>query len=409
MGYSGPPYQTYATLADDPSGDQVISVIAKRTYDINPKGALSYSEEQLELNFEEGYEEKDNLPGSVPVAELDTIPYKLATDLVVFGKAYAPGGRKVSGLKAAVIVGKLGKVIQVFGDRKIEITPNNKLRFTEPKPFESIELTYWNAFGGIDTTVLRDEPKVMLELLEGMPFEMRPGAYPRNPVGTGYVVNEEKKMIDGRPLPNLEDPNNPLSPERVLVRKPELWWRQPMPQSFGWLHQCWYPRATFAGLVPYYPPPDHLDEFPEVKQGLIPKGQSQRLADAPIEEWVDFRLLNGASPGLIMPYLKGDEKITLVGMDANGDVHIVLPGERPEILVRFGKDMLKIETHLHTVCILKEESRLFLVWRGSARTPRLLPDKLPTLDDPMYDMLEGFDIAIDGVVYPHEREPFKQS
>lgn len=409
MGYSGPPYKTFATLADDPQGDQVISVIAKRTYDISPKGALSPSEEQLELVNEEEYEEKDNLPGSVPTAELDTIPYKMATDLVVVGKARAPGGRKVSGLKTAVIVGKRGKVIQVFGDRKIEITSGGRLRFTEPEPFESIELTYWNAFGGIDTSILRPEPKVMIELLESMQLESRPGAYPRNPVGTGYIVSEEKKMIDGCPLPNLEDPNDLLTPERVILRRPELWWRQPMPQSFGWFHQCWYPRATFAGLVPYYPPPDHLDEFPEVKQGLVPKGQSQRLADAPIEEWVDFRLLNGASPGLVMPYLKGDEKISLVGMDTNGEVHIVLPGERPEILVRFGKDMWKTETRLHTVCILKEESRLFLVWRGSARTRRLLPDKLPTLDDPMYDMLEGFDIAIDGVVYPHEREPFKQT
>jgi len=306
-------------------------------------------------------------------------------------------------------VGRRGKVIQVFGDRKIEYTSGGSLRFTEPEPFESIDLTYWNAFGGIDSTVIREDPKVMLELIDGMILESRPGAYPRNPIGTGYIINEEKKVVDGRPLPNLEDPNNLITPQRILVGKPELWWRQPLPQSFGWFDQSWYPRATFAGIVPEFPPPDHIDEFPEVKLGLVPKGQSQRLADAPLEEWVDFRLLNGASSGLVMPYLRGDEKISLVGMDVTGEVSFALPGERPEILIRYGKDMLKTETCLHTVLIDKEENKMYLVWRGSARTPRLLPDKLPTLDDPAYDMLEGFDIVVDGVVYPHEREAFTQT
>jgi len=63
MGYSGPPYKTFAILADDPQGDQIVSVIAKRTYDLGSKGSLTHSEEQAEIVNEEAYEEKDNLPG----------------------------------------------------------------------------------------------------------------------------------------------------------------------------------------------------------------------------------------------------------------------------------------------------------------------------------------------------------
>ncbi len=409
MGFSGPPYKTYATLAKDPDGDQIISVLAKRTYDLLGDGSLAPSEEQLDLVIEEEYEDKENLPGTVPAAELDVMPYKMATDVVLTGKAHAPNGQKVKELKTAVIVGNRAKIIQVFGDRKMEITRAKRLRFTEPEPFESIDLTYWNAYGGVDPTIVRPEPATIIELIDAVTYEERPGVYPRNPVGTGYVVAEDEKLVDGCPLPNLEDPTNLLTPEMIVLRKPEIWWRQPLPQSFGWFHQGWYPRATFAGLVPFFPPPDHLDDFPEVRLGLVPKGQSQRLKEAPIEEWIDFRLINGASPGLIMPYLNGDEKISLVGMYPNGDRHFALPGEQPQILIRFAKEILKVETRLHTVYIDKEEDKLFLVWRGSARTPRMLPDKLPTLEDLMYDMLEGFDIAIDGVVYPHEREPFKQT
>ena len=409
MALLGSPYKTFATLANDSQGNQIISVIAKRTYDLPSKGPLVPSDEQLDLVTKEDYETKDTHPGSVPLAELDIMPYKPASDVVVIGKAWAPDGRKVKELRAAVIVGNTGRVIQIYGDRKIEFSSTGRsFHFTEPEPFESIDITYWNAYGGVDPTVLRPEPKTTLEIIQALTFEEHLGAYPRNSVGKGYVVNEEKKLLDGCPLPNLEDPKDLLTPNRVLVRKPELWWRQPLPHGFGWFNPNWYPRSTFAGVLPPFPPPDHLDEFPEVKLGLVPKGQCERLKKAPIEEWVDFRLQNGASPGLVMPYLNGDEKISLVGMDVRGDRHFALPGEQPQILIRFEKEMLKVETRLQTVCILKEQDKLFQVWRGSARTPRVLPDRSPTPDDPMFDLLEGFDIAVDGVVYPHERQPFTQ-
>src|SRR5438477_10752156 len=89
-------------LAIDAGGRSIISVHAKVTYDLLASGACTLAEEQSPfLNFGE-----DALDPAAP-PELDVIPHKAATDLIIMASAHAPKGRPTSRMTASIEVGKV--------------------------------------------------------------------------------------------------------------------------------------------------------------------------------------------------------------------------------------------------------------------------------------------------------------
>lgn len=65
------------------------------------------------------------------------------------------------------------------------------------------------------------------------PFPLLPehaGAYPRNPAGRAWVINDVADAIDGMPLPNFETPTQLLSPSHLLVGDRRFWPRAPVPR-----------------------------------------------------------------------------------------------------------------------------------------------------------------------------------
>ncbi len=171
-----------AMLALDPTRQQIVSVLVKRTYDLGTNGQCCLAEEQLPLDTR--HLRKPG--GPAWAAEPDVVPYKVATDFLVFGKAYAPGGHCTQ-MDVSVQMEKRGKTIRVFGDRKCSHRGNGSPSFSKPEPFESMPLDYNKAYGGVDFTVsFPTKPTTFGELLSRL--GQHPGAYPRNRQGKGYVV-----------------------------------------------------------------------------------------------------------------------------------------------------------------------------------------------------------------------------
>ena len=83
--------------------------------------------------------------------------------------------------------------------------------------------------------------------------------YPRNFMGTGVVLRNVKEAVEGLPLPNIEDPQDLLTPERLFIEEPDRWHLQPLPQGFGWRQRTWYPRAALLGAYPPFLDPGHRD------------------------------------------------------------------------------------------------------------------------------------------------------
>ncbi len=193
--------------------EHVFSVIVKRSYVITDAGPLLRRESDHELREIDLYYDDGDPDWSTVEHEYELAPYKVSTDVVVIGKAYAPSGTPVQEMDISVRVGVKTKTLRVRGDRHCLWREGKDPIFTEPEPFAEMEIRYDRAYGG------RDERSV-----SEIPFH-----YPRNPMGRGVALRNLKETIEGLALPNIEDPDDPLTPERVIIGEPQRWHLQPLP------------------------------------------------------------------------------------------------------------------------------------------------------------------------------------
>lgn len=339
-----------------PGREPVFSVLVKRTYDIGRSGVVRAEQTAPWRIIDEYYEDGDPEWASVK-RETETFPWKVATDVVFVGCAHAPEMEPVKVLETTLEIADVRKTIRVIGDRHCEFTGGRPI-FTDPLPFVTMDMRYERAYGGKDFFSLPEMPLY----------------YPRNYVGTGYVIKNTEETVDGLKLPNLEDPEQPVSPDTLVLESPDNWNAQPMPQGFGWFHRVWYPRCSFAGA---YPPFVKLEEMlREEELGLVPENQIVLARQMKLPSF-DLRFNSGASLGLVMPYLRGNERIALRHLMEEPLLAFNLPGDIPRMTLDIGQGEQLLEPVLHTVCIYGEERQVDLIWRGALRYPGV--DWLPEM------------------------------
>jgi hypothetical protein len=342
----------------DADGEPVFAVLAKRTYDLPPgkapaPAAITRPLLQVDVYHDDGDPEVNTVR-----LENETAPFKIRTDVVVVGSAWAPGARPVPQLDATVEVGTTRKTVRVIGDRHCEYLPGASPRFTDPAPFVEMPLRYERAYGGTDE-----------RSVTGLTF-----LYPRNPRGTGVVLANTAETVNCLRLPNLEDPADPLTPDRVVLGEPEQWPGQPLPQGLGWFPKIAYPRCSFVGAMPAFVAPGV--PLKEEELGLVPKNQVALARQFRLPSY-DVRFNSGASIGLAVPFLSGGEAVRLTNLFPTGPVAFTLPRERPRIALDFGRGLAEPDPVLHTVQIRADEGQLDLVWRGAVRHPGI--DWLPEM------------------------------
>ncbi len=214
-------------------GEHIFSVIVKRTYTIKPGSVVERCANDHELRKTDAYYDDGDPEWSTVQYEYELAPFKPLVDIVIIGKAYAPGGVPTTKMTVTVRVAEREKSITVFGDRDCQYRANIAPKFSEPKPFTEMEIRYDRAYGGRDET---SDPNI-------------PFFYPRNYMGKGVALRNVKETVQGLALPNLEDPNDLLTPERIVLGEPARWPEQPLPQGFGWFQRTWYPRCCVCRLL----------------------------------------------------------------------------------------------------------------------------------------------------------------
>jgi hypothetical protein len=340
----------------DADRQPIFSVLVKRTYEIVDH-ALSRLPETKPFRVVDEYHENGDAEWASIRHETEDFPWKLATDVVFIGKAHAPGGEPRHVLDVSLEVAGTLKTIRVVGDRQAEYT-GGRPSFTDPIPFTEMDLRYERAYGGKD-----------FFSIPNLPFY-----YPRNFVGTGLVIANTEETVQGLRLPNLEDPYEPLTPEMLVLESPDNWNAQPLPQGFGWFHRAWYPRSSFVGA---YPPFVKLDEaMKEEELGLVPENQIVLARQMKLPSF-DVRFNNGASTGLALPYLSGDERVTLTHLTPEKVDWFDLPGDVPAMTLDIGFGETALDPVLHTVSIEGEEQRVVMIWRGALPYPGV--DWLPEM------------------------------
>ncbi len=328
--------------------EHVFSVIVKRSYTIEQDGTVARRRPDHPLRRTDLYFDGGDPGSATMLHEHELAPFKASVDVVVIGKAYAPEGRPVPSMPVSVRIGNREKRLVVFGDRACRFRTNALPEVSPPQPFTELELRYERAYGGRDETSLPD-----------IPFH-----YPRNPMGWGIALRNLPESIDGLRLPNIEDPDDLLTPDRIVLAAPDRWHEQPLPQGFGWRQREWYPRSALLGAYP--PLLDVGTVTREEAAGLLP-GNHIALAKQLRLPTLDARFNNGASHGLIFQTLEGNERVTLSGLSPTGPLSFALPGERPRIALDLGEGAEPLESRLHTVSIRPDDREFDLIWRGARR------------------------------------------
>ncbi|EDM73923.1 hypothetical protein PPSIR1_14215 [Plesiocystis pacifica SIR-1] len=358
----------------DRNGRMSLGVLAKRTYLVGPDGRCHLAPEQLPLNY--GVVEDPDNPECI-LAEPDLFLDKLETDVVVRGHAWNHAGAPA--FYAGVQVHRYpAKQVAVFGERKLIKTATGRIAFSEPTVLDKVPLSYAYAYGGVDERAEREWGSTVEAMGDQLDPETRdlvlsaasPWRYPRNRGGKGYLVDDHPESLDALELPNLEDPHDLLSGDRIIVRDPWYWPLLPIPASFDWLDGGNFPRMGYFGQTPEWAEDDltqYVDAFPEVRYGYADRKiffYPPNLLDIP--KHFDRRALNGASMGLRFPYLGGGETITTANLHPQlPNWSVRLPGERPTLWVddRAG-GLNELRPQLYTVVLEPDEGRLTLLWVG---------------------------------------------
>lgn len=302
--------------APDPDGIDSLYAVVKGTFaldDLDGTGVPAVAEEQVPpVLADEHWDDPVETSIRVP-SDLSLV--KPATDVLLLGTAYAPAGRPVEWMDVTLTVGPVRKLVRVFGDRVWRASGTGGYAPSSARPFESMPLVWERAYGGTDTA--KDQPR----------------AEARNPVGAGYRAPDGEKPLDELPLPNLEDPYDPIRS-----------WKDPVaPAAFAPVAPSWEPRRSRAGT---YDEPWQKTRAPYLPADFDP---------------AFFQL---APDGLVAPrYLQGGERVQLMGASPRGGLHFRLPVLRIEVDYRLDDRTETRPANLDTVLIEPDESRVTLVWR----------------------------------------------
>jgi hypothetical protein len=309
------PFVPGLSVLPDPTGVDTLYIAVKATFEIGA-GGIRIAETQLPLV---PADESRGKPGASSLRHAGEIhPLKPATDVVLVGCAYAPGGKPVPQFGAAFSVGRLRKVVAVFGDRTWKsgifgLTPSS------PVPVTRVPLVWERAYGGRH------------DLGEG-----RFAAEMRNPVGVGFRGKRSASKMKGTPLPNLEDRSHLIMGVTG----------HPQPAGVGFVAPGWQPRASFAGTydarwverrAPYFP------------------------AD------FDPRFFLVAPPDQVYPgYLRGGEPVLIQNAAPVGVQRFALPTCRLEVAARIAGKVERPGLRIETLLLEPDQGRFSLLWRGAA-------------------------------------------
>lgn len=308
------------TMGFDRTGRELLVVVVKATFLIpSGGGEVEVAPEQMPLTAADTFTGEPGL--SAPVHECDYAHHRPMCDVILNGSAYAPGGDATTRVDVGIRVGSMSKVFAVVGNRMWR-TGTFGIRASGAQPFMVMPISYDNAFGGVDQGKNEGDVRTFLE----------------NPVGRGF--SHYKQALDGRPLPNTEEPNRTISDPGGSYR----------PMALGAIGRNWVPRVRHAGTYdlewldnqsPFWP-----DDF-------------------------DYAYFQSAPPDQQIPYLQGGEEIVLRNLSPAGRATFSLPRiAMPVWLVPQRGPFRRVDGVIDTLVIEPDLNRFTLCWRVSATMKR---------------------------------------
>lgn len=289
---------------------------------------------------------------------------KTTTDVVLHGTAYSHRGA-VPALSAALRVGPVAKSVQVWGDRRIQLAAGGAVSFTSPEPFTTMPLTWERAYGGRDAYA---ESKESLTHEKGLTLGAL--SYPRNQYGRGFFLDLDRERLAGSEVPNLDDANDPVRPDRMVVSDYKAWIDCPVAACFEPIDAITFPRALFLLPAAFSTPSRPIHE---VVSGVITHGDLARMKS--YDPSLHPRALNCAAAGLATHRLYGGERVQLWNLHRDRELFEVdLAGDRPRLVVEPpGVGPRELDPLLQTVEIEPDRNCVRLTWAGAIEVAAVYP------------------------------------
>ncbi|MEP7120950.1 MAG: DUF2169 domain-containing protein [Byssovorax sp.] len=360
-----------------PTGRSYLGLITKRAYRIPLRGPAEPLPDAPPIHSKIAY-----VPSTSPTGMRRLLHdsdlfccAKPVTDVLLLGSAHSLRGR-VQSIDTAIEVGPVKKAVRVHGDRRVERGPDDALRFGPAEGFESMPVDWDHAYGGRDLHAedLR-YPKPRGALDPRAKKEEVHGAlcYPRNYAGRGFMLGVNPERIMGTLAPNLEDPNHPITADRLILADLLDWMDAPVSAAYGPIDLFTFPRALFALRPAFNPPKRRLHEL---DAGAVTA--ADLVAPLQLTPPSDPRGYACAPAGLAVRRLEGAERVKLWNLHREREyVELDLPADRPTLILEPpGVAPRRLEALLQTVLIEPDEGRITLTWAGVLETAMIYPKEM---------------------------------
>jgi hypothetical protein len=290
--------------------------------------------------------------------------FKPFTDVVLDGSAHAPKG--ATELATGLCVGNASKRVNVVGDRTLRVKADGSVGASRAERFTRMPLSWARAYGGHDRWA-----DVHFERHGSGIERFGAFAYPRNREGVGYHLDLERGRLDGTPLPNLSDPDDPVEVARLLSQGIGDWMDRPAAAGYGRVERSSFPRCLHYRIGVHATRRERA--LHEQRLGAIAEADL-----APERGRPDPRAYQCASLGLGSARLAGNERVSLWNLHPRQElVELDLPGERPRLLIEPpGTRTFELEPRLATVLIEPDEDRVTLTWAGSMPVAAVYPEPM---------------------------------
>lgn len=237
---------------------------------------------------------------------------KEKAEFLVYGDFYSPGGEAVGQGQVKVVLGKVAKTINVYGNRYWKTLLGASLSVSDPEPITQLPVSYSHAFGGADSKM--------------------------NPVGKGMdkvdVFGEERL-----PLPNLENPDK-------LIGSPN---DRPMPAALDAVDVMWEPRSLLAGT---YDEKWQQERFPGFADDM---------------DWAFHHM--AAEDQRFKDFLQGDEAYEIYNMHPQMPViKGQLPGVKSRCFIVDEEGFREVPGKLDTVIFMPGLDMGVVLWRCTTRS-----------------------------------------
>ncbi len=355
----------------------VLTILAKRTYSMD--GDRFTAADEPEPIVEEAVYVKQEATGfKVLKRAPEDAPDRDGCDLVVLATARAASPVQ----RRAVTLGLpdgTERRLAVTGDRHV-ILAGEGFAFSDPDPWEEMPLDWDRAYGGIDFGIRAEADWPREDILRAA--ELPPGSYPRNDVGKGFALAGSEMPLEQRLLPNVEDPADLLTSQRLVCPGMNCWHLQPRPAGFGLMDSHWFPRSLHYGVVAGRWPDLGAGVLPEEELGILPQGLLVHQRDNLEEVILSPGFYNLAAPGLTLPGLAGTERLMLRGLESDtSELLLDLPGGTPGVSIAAGNQTVQLSSRLFQVLLDLDKGVLTMLW--GAQTP---------LEQPMMASLKPEDL-----------------